>query len=323
MNSSNTSIVLKYLVASECPVIEESSRIKSFTFFILSLVVISLTSIVTATLNGLVLAGIYRTPYLHTPSFFLLFGLALSDFAIGALAMPSCVVPFVVYTIKDENLLKLWCWYRRIPNFILPWLSGVSVITLTLISIDRMIALHFHLRYPTIATNERATFLLILVWIMTSLLALIQFWATNWLLWLSITILVMCFIISCVNNAKILKIVRRHQREIQGQIQPDVNQNNHQTNMSQRRKNTKNMLWVYGLFLMCYAPFVVTVIITNIGSSPPFVLFCYLASLGLVLLNSLFNPILYCVKMSQVRRALVAQLPETMRHLLRLSDQLQ
>ncbi|XP_031554658.1 melanocyte-stimulating hormone receptor-like [Actinia tenebrosa] len=323
MNGSKTSGILKHLVASECPLIEESSRIKSFSFFILSVIVITLASIITATLNGLVLVGIYRTPSLHTPSFFLLFGLALSDFAIGALAMPSTVVPFVVYTIEDETLLKMWCWYRRIPNFILPWLSGVSVITLTLVSVDRMIALHLNLRYPTIVTNKRVAIIIAIVWIMTSLIALIQIWATNWLLWLSIAVLAICFIISCVNNAKILKIVRRHQREI-CQVRAPYNGNNQQNNMtSQRWKNTKNMLWIYGLFLVCYAPFMVTAVIINVGSSPPLAFFCFIASMGLVLLNSLFNPILYCAKMSQIRRALAMQLPERIRHWFRLTVQLQ
>ena len=314
MNESNTS---NHLV-SECPVIDESARIKSFAFFVLSLIVIFLVSIVTSTLNGLVLVGIYRTPSLHAPSCLLLFGLALSDFAVGTLAMPCCVVPFAVYAIRDDNLLKLWCWYRRIPNYIIPWLSGTSVITMTLVSIDRTVALHFHLRYATIVTNKRVTFFLASVWITTSLLSLIQLWATDWLLWLSIVILVICFIISCVNNAKILKTVRRHAREIQGQMQALGNQN---ATSSQRWKTTKNMLWVFGLFLVCYAPFVITAIVMDIGNSPSFALFCYFASLGLVLLNSLLNPILYCVKMSQIRRAVVAQLPQKVRHLLRITDQ--
>lgn len=323
MNANNNSIVLHHIVASDCPVIEESSRIKSFTFFVLSVLVIAMVSVVTATLNGLVLAGIYRTSSLHTPSFFLLFGLAVSDFAVGSLAMPCCIVPFVVYTIRDDDLLKLWCWYRRMPNFIIPWFSGVSVITLTLISIERVIALHFHLRYSTIVNNSRVTCLLVAVWVVTSLLALIQFWATSWLLWICSTVLAISFMISCINNAKILKIVRRHQHEIQGQLQASSNPNGPQMNTSQRWKNTKSMLWVYGLFLLCYAPFIITAAIMNTGSRPPFALFCYVASLGLVLLNSLFNPILYCVKMSQVRRAVVAQLPDRIRQLLRLSHQLQ
>ena len=74
-------------------------------------------------------------------------------------------------------------------------------------------------------------------------------------------------------------------------------------NIARYRKAVYSALWVQGTLVVCYLPFV---IVGALASQRGISLSVYLAwqfTGALVLLNSSLNPLLYCWKMREVRKA--------------------
>ena len=87
--------------------------------------------------NFIVMLVIWKTRELHTPSFALIFCLAVSDFLVGLVGQPS----FVAYKVAE--LLENFNGYckARIIQFFIGWItSGVSFLTLSGVCVDRLLA---------------------------------------------------------------------------------------------------------------------------------------------------------------------------------------
>ena len=53
---------------------------------------------------------------------------------------------------------------------------AVSLFTMTAIAVDQFLALHYHMRYPTIVTTIRAMHLSATIWTIAFLLSFLRFW---------------------------------------------------------------------------------------------------------------------------------------------------
>ena len=133
--------------------------------------ILTIPTSLTATLgNLLVLISIWRTPSLHTPSNILLVGLAFSDLGVGIVVQPI----FLVYNIaKIKRLANLFCSSAVALSFAARCLCGVSLFTLTAISLDRYIAIFFHLRYQEIVTAKRIITIFVGIWLVCIVFAVI------------------------------------------------------------------------------------------------------------------------------------------------------
>lgn len=115
--------------------------------------------------NALVIASIWRAPSLRAPIYYLLFGLAVSDFGVGFLAQPFYVLYKVAGLYKRSHLS---CVAGISFVFISNQLSGVSFLTVTLISLDRVLALYLHLRYNEVLTLQRVKLALFVTWLLSA-----------------------------------------------------------------------------------------------------------------------------------------------------------
>jgi len=205
----------------------------------------------------------------------------------------------------------LWCNMQLMIKLIVPPFSGVSFVTITLVSLDRLLALTIHMRYNSIVTNCGILTGLTFFWIGALIIASSNFWCVKIMNWSSVSIFALCLIICSVNNAIIFRILHRHRVDIQRQQQQlQVNhQNTDNINMAQRRKRSSTMLWVYLLFLLCYAPFLGARLLRNFkGKNTKALFVAFEFPYTLMYINSLLNPILYCVKLRAIRRAMFRQM---------------
>ena len=97
--------------------------------------------------NTLVLAAILRTPSLRSPSIVLLCSLAVSDLLVGLVVQPL----YVASLTGHGSLLQAL-------NVMVFSLCGASLFAITAISVDRFLALHYHMRYPSLVTTHRALY---------------------------------------------------------------------------------------------------------------------------------------------------------------------
>ena len=80
------------------------------------------------------------------------------------------------------------------------------------------------------------------------------------------------------------------------------------------------MLWVYVLFLLCYAPFLGVSILGMYKEKSDKIFYVTLrVEYTLMHMNSFLNPILYCAKIRPIRKAMLTLIPATVRSILHIS----
>ena len=103
--------------------------------------------------NVLVLTAMLKTP-LRSPSTIFLCSLAVSDLLVGFVVKPI----YIGFRLNPGPELE------HLAYILVSLACSVSLCTMTAISVDRFMALHFHLRYPDMMTNKRAVNISLSIW---------------------------------------------------------------------------------------------------------------------------------------------------------------
>ena len=253
--------------------------------------------IVSILANSLVIAAVWRTPSLRYPSIVFLCGLALSDVAVGLVVQPLYILVELLkihgYPTGDDcNLETAFITLAFV-------VCGVSFGNVTLISLDRYLAIQYPLRYDTIVTIPRVYFLTISCWVASTFFTSLFLWNLTAFLYVVAIVITVFLGTSTFIHIKIYRIVRRHTNEIQAQEQALHITN--EFNMARFKKTAINTFLVYYFLLICYLPISVAwslLILTGSNNSPP--LLWRLANTT-VYLNSALNPFLYCWRLQAIR----------------------
>ena len=256
---------------------------------------------VTFVTNTTILLAIKNTCDLHTPSFVLLGSLAASDLLVGLVCQPL----FVAFKIAElERNLNAYCWLRLLQSRTAWTTSGVSLLTVAAVSVDRLLALILHLRYETLVTVPRILQVTFLFWILSMILnVVLTFWMTNVWLFFPMVNFFLTFIVITISTLKIFQTVLRHQRQINDQNAAVSHLQNNTVNVLKCRKSAVTVLYVYGLFVICFVPYIATSIVEVLLGSTTKVLIAYDLCETAIYINSFLNPIVYCLRIRKVRRA--------------------
>ena len=176
---------------------------------------------------------------------------------------------------------------------------------MTSLSVDRFLALHYHMRYPNLMTTHRAMYTSATQWITGIALSFLTFWNMNAFYIAAGVGIGFCLSVSTGCYIQIYRIVRRHQLQIYGQQQAVDRLNAAENNQNvQRSKNSaKNTFIYYIVMLLCYTPLFISMIILSI---PQIHLTKAWASVRTVVFsNSSINPVLYCWRLGDLRTAVV------------------
>ncbi|KAF3694405.1 Trace amine-associated receptor 7b [Channa argus] len=120
-------------------------------------ILVSSVSLLTVSLNLLVITSVSHFRQLHTPTNILLLSLAVSDFLVGLLVLPG------------EILRKSFCWFLghvmcSLYKYVASLTISASIGNMVLISAERYVAICDPLHYPTRVTVQRARFCVFLCW---------------------------------------------------------------------------------------------------------------------------------------------------------------
>ena len=99
--------------------------------------------------NALILSALHKESSLHPPSKLLLRNLATTDLCVGLIAEPLAVIFWTSQVNQQWNICRYVVMVQFITNYIL---FGVSVETLTAMSVERLFALLLRLRYRQAVT---------------------------------------------------------------------------------------------------------------------------------------------------------------------------
>ncbi|XP_078345586.1 melanocyte-stimulating hormone receptor-like [Oculina patagonica] len=244
--------------------------------------------------NALVLAAIIRTPSIRSTSIIMLCSLAVSDLLVGLITQPLYIAQ---EHTQDSIVYHVWM-------VIGASLSGISLVTITAITVDRFLALHYHMRYATLVTVSRVKYILVIIWLAAVPTSGFFFWNTRVHTILSSVGNIICLIIYTFSYIRIYLIVRRHQLDIHAQQQAVQSSNAENIlNIARLKRSAMNTFVFYIVMIICYLP--VYVVLTLYGISEKDWQKEWDFAQTAVYLNSSINPFLYCWRLRKLRTAVV------------------
>lgn len=247
--------------------------------------------------NTVVLAAIFMIPSLRSPAFIFLCSLAISDLFVGLIMQPVYIAqelkPVIPLRLTANMLFSIGC--------------GVSLCTMTAISVDRFLALQYHMRYPNMMTRNRAMYASATIWFIAIILSCLGLWHQSHAV-LAVGIAT-CILVSTFCYIKIYKIVRQHHSQIYSQqLAAQSVGSEHNLNLLKSTRSAINTFIYYICMILCYSPMFTSMLIYAIKptlSSKPWTL-----ANTVVFMNSSINPILYCWRLRELRAAVFKILPK-------------
>ena len=113
--------------------------------------------------NALIVVALHKESSLHPASKLLLRCLATTDLCVGLISKPLAVVYWMSLLNGQWNI----CPYASVARIITGTiLSGVSLLTMLAISVDRLFALLLGLRYRQVVTLKRTYMFVVAVWVL-------------------------------------------------------------------------------------------------------------------------------------------------------------
>ena len=267
------------------------------SWFIVNCVFNSLLTITAIIFNSVTIQALRKTSSLPNPLKTLLLSLAVSDLGVGLLVEPFYIGLLVKWLQRDNSTDAICTTF----NWMMGLISGASFVGVMALSVDRFLAIHLHLRYQELVTPKRVNALVISIWISSALLPLVSLLVPMTIAYLVLAITgILCLVISGLLFFRIYLTVQRHRNQIHA-----LRAHNQIANAARLRKSAVGMFYIYLVFLKCYLPNFCSFAIIAISKFSSGVKVFVISSITLVLLNSSLNPVVYCWKMRQIRRAIV------------------
>ena len=269
--------------------------------------------------NLLVLFVAWRTPSLRSPSIVLLCGLATTDLAVGLVVQPLFLSMELMPLLS--NSAEYHCNLGKAFITMSYWVCGASLSTVIAISVDRLLALSYHLRYNSIVTVPRVMCVLTQNWLTGGFLASLILWSGDEVFLTVMAVAVAIFLcLSTYAHVKIYLVVRRHKRQIITQAKVVQACIGNAFNVARFKRSVSNAFLVHYVLLLCYTPLFITLLLTNNDKWADSALLkkshsalAWKLTTTVVFMNSSVNPFIYCWRLREMRVAVIGTLKKFFR----------
>ena len=248
--------------------------------------------------NTLILVSLHKVSSIHSPTKSFFRCLAVSDLSVGLIVQPLYATLHVVMSPLIKMDIKMVFMISQVGDAFGWCLCGVSILTSTAISVDRLLTQLLGLRYRHVVTLRRVRVVMFCFWFINVSLGSTQRISRRDIAFKAVsTVLPLSLVISLFCYTRIFFRLRHQQVQVpQGQ----ANEGEISVNMARYKKSVSSILWVQLALVACYAPWGIAVVlyVNGIGNDD-----AWLVSETLMYLKSSVNPILYCWKIRAVRQA--------------------
>ncbi|XP_031558718.1 dopamine D2-like receptor [Actinia tenebrosa] len=276
------------------------------------LMVLSILSCVLAIIgNGIILFVVYKKESFQNTSNFFLCSLAVADLLMGLIGNPIRTV-FLGINLWTSNRNSL----TKFNDFLACQLLVATAFNLCAVSVDRLVAVKWPLRYPTIMTSKTTLRIIKLIWLSSfgfGIPMLIFNDGKNaciYWLFISLLTLVCPLLVILYCYTAILKIAQQKQKYVVPQIYmssfPSASK---ETNKYRKnRKAVATFLMILTVFVVCFVPNAVCSVLCVIPyqKCPAFaqtLVNKWEWYIFLLLATSFVNPLLYGLRNRQFRTA--------------------
>ena len=270
----------------------------------------SILLIPTVSLNGLVILVVATKRQLRTNSNKLLACLAGTDLLAGLVVIPIAIA----VNVKRAFEIGPFCELEKAHDVVF-WVQSIATLTfLFLISGDRYIAVKFSLRYRQIVTGQRIKKAVVVAWVITVFgtiqeIVIVTRESTTKLYALYWTVTTL-FVLLCIIGITFmylsiyLETQRQKKRPQAGQLSP---QEAKELKKDVNNKATVTLSLILGTLVLTYLPLITVASIqafTNFFESGTKMSLISWTDCAAVF-NSLSNPIIYCWRNQNLRKALL------------------
>ena len=181
-------------------------------------------------------------------------------------------------------------------------MAGVSLLTITAISEDRLLALMLRLRYRQVVTLKRVWVLVVFFWFFSAGCSIASLYKRRIAKMITFIIMLCCLVTSIFCYMKLYFILNLHQAQVKtNKSQGQAHDARIPLNIARYRQTVSSALWVQMALLACYLPFAVATGLRGVLASHSAALNqAHAVTITLLLFNSTLNPLLYCWKIRDV-----------------------
>ena len=253
--------------------------------------------------NILILIALHKETSLHAPSKLFLRSLATTDLLVGVISEPLTITYWI------SAVRKRWdeCYNTFFTSIIVGYLlCGISLLTMTAISVDRLLALSLRVRYKQIVTLNRARAIVLVFWIFCAVCSVMHAHDSRITTWYTHITIPVCFVTSILSYTTIFWKLHRHEIQVRGNIiQPEQSNNSSSgpLNISRYRKGVFSVMCLQLAVAVCYLPHGITTALWTYSGQSSTIIVLRQFTVTLVYVNSTLNPLLYCWKIREVRQS--------------------
>ena len=271
-------------------------------FAMTAIILNMLSSPVTIVMNVLVIMAVKTRTSLQSKYNILLACLAGTDLLVGVASQPSNILG-QIYVVKGLSLSE-YCRYHKLSNFLVLIPMFASVLHLTLISIERFVALKYTFRYITIVTGLRLKVAVVGSWTFASSSGILRHFSEKFnvisgfaLMFLNILLITFC-------HLSVYFVTRRHEKQIkceQVSLQAAAD-------FAKEKKALKTTRIIIIALLLCLSPVFLYVMSWSISSETSgytvnVIVLSHPVCIWFSSLNSLCNSFIYCYRNRMFRKA--------------------
>ena len=263
--------------------------------YVITIVFNSIMCPFTVLLNVLVIWAVKRKPSLQNNANILLACLAATDVLSGFLLQPS----FIIWKAFQLNGVYNSCKLRHIHNWLLSLVSLLSVLHLSLVTAERLIAIKYSLRYLAIVTRKKicASVTMICVFSLLVRVGIDLSSGRHSAVFLGLVVIT-CVLFILICYAILFHESIRHNNVIRTHQQP----RDEAGRFARENKAFKTTVFVVGALLGSFLPMALLLLFRpKKGYGGLFdVLLPWARTLAM--LNSVFNPLVYCWQQKEMRK---------------------
>ena len=247
--------------------------------------------------NILAIRALWKASSLPTNLRKIFLSLALTDLAVGLFAHLMLGAVFKMALDGNHNLDVLCPLTLTLCYIILYLLMTASFLNVTVIAVDRLLAVSLHLRYQELVTSKRVIIALVAIWLASCVSSYFRVNATN--PYITAALVSIGFVLTTVAYVKVYKVARYHRNQIQFQFRQ---QNSQGRVVLRERKSALNAMYVYVVFVACYLPNCSFILLQPSENWSGAIIAAYQITFFFLLFNSSLNPLMYCWRYPEVRR---------------------
>ncbi|EDO34615.1 predicted protein [Nematostella vectensis] len=264
------------------------------SFFVVNVV----SAFFSAFWNGFIIAAVSGLSSRRNPSHLMLINMALTDFAVGLFAQP--LFACLMYAVS-MNYLGMFCDVLYPARFLTGTLCPASFLTITVISVDRYLAIRLKIRYRMAVTSRRVFLSLALVWGI-GLIGGVSFNTLSYgdLVNVFTVGVLFCLIVISFSYVQAFKTLKLHCANLESKGKSQRVQG---IDVKKYKKMLKTMALIVTLLVLFYSPIAVSMLLFKLDGITPKTLSFFYTSSTLALVNSSINPLIYIWKMQDVRQA--------------------